>query len=108
MATQIPNIERDAEQSPRGGITPRAIGLGLLLVVLLDVIAVYVRFYYHGSRMVLSHIPMAMLIVFITMLISWQWWADLRDSHFNPGNGTPFCRWASWVQPCRSGAVRAF
>ncbi|MDE2723326.1 MAG: hypothetical protein OXI59_08120 [Gemmatimonadota bacterium] len=39
MATQVPNIGREAEQSPRGGITPRAIGLGLLLVVLLDVIA---------------------------------------------------------------------
>ncbi len=85
MATHVSDIHRDTEQSPRGGITPRAIGLGLLLVVLLDVIAVYVRFHYHGSRMVLSHIPMAMLIVFITMLIALAIMGRLARFSLQPG-----------------------
>lgn len=69
MATHVSERQRDAMPAFRGGITARAIGLGIFLVVVLDAIAVYVRFYYHGSRMVLSHVPMAMLIAFIAMLI---------------------------------------
>ena len=70
MATQTQDMQHPAKEVDQGGVTLKAIGLGLVLVLLLDVIAVYVRFHYHGSRMVLSHIPMAMLIVFITMLIA--------------------------------------
>lgn len=70
MAIQEQDLHRDAEQSSQGGVTLRAIGFGVVLVVVLDMMAVYVRYYFHGSRMVLSHIPMAMLIVFITMLIA--------------------------------------
>ena len=69
MATHVSARQREVAPAFRGGITPRAIGLGVFLVVVLDALAVYVRFYYHGSRMVLSHVPMAMLIAFITMLI---------------------------------------
>jgi len=70
MATPLEGQQQHVEVSSQGDVTLRAIGLGLILVVLLDFIAVFVRFHVHGSRMVLSHIPMAMLIVFITMLIA--------------------------------------
>ena len=96
MATQVPNIRREAEQSPRGGITPRAIGLGTaprgpagrdcgLCAVLLSRLAhgalAYPnghahRIYHHAHRNSSAGQACAIL-------------------PFNPGNGTPFCRWAS-------------
>ena len=51
------------------GVTVQAVAVGLFLVVILDMVATYVRYYYHGSRMTLSHVPMAMLMVFVVMIL---------------------------------------
>lgn len=47
----------------------RAVLLGLLLVLTLDAVAIHIRYVYHGSLMTYSHVPMAMLMVFVSMLI---------------------------------------
>lgn len=57
------------EQPRSDGVTARAVGLGVLLIVLLDVLAIYVRYVYHASLMTYSHVPMAMLIVFTLMVM---------------------------------------
>ena len=51
-----------------GPLTLRSVLLGLFLVVTLDVVAIYIRYIYHGSLMTYSHVPMAMLICFILMM----------------------------------------
>ncbi len=53
----------------RAGVTVRSVLLGLGLVVGLDVLAIYVRYIFHGSLMTYSHIPMSMLIVFTLMMM---------------------------------------
>ncbi|MEE2753096.1 MAG: DUF6785 family protein [Candidatus Latescibacterota bacterium] len=62
--------EASATASDRslGKITLRAVLLGLFLVVTLDVVAIYIRYIYHGSLMTYSHVPMAMLICFVLMM----------------------------------------
>ena len=69
MSTQ-PNTfpATHTDDSEVSGVSLRALLLGLLLVVVLDSLAIYVRYIYHGSLMTYSHIPMAMLIGFTLML----------------------------------------
>ena len=64
-----------------GPITLRSVLLGLFLVVILDVVAIYVRYVYHGSLMTYSHVPMAMLIILLM-----AYWApgDRRPLHLTP------------------------
>ena len=69
-------------ESPEGrleaagrGVTLRAVGLGLFLVVGLDVAATYVKYYYRASLMTLSHVPMAMLMVFFSEV----WWPKFSE-----------------------------
>jgi len=57
-----------SEDAGRGGVTLRAVGLGLGLVAALDILAIYFRYIVHGSLMTYSHIPMAMLIIFTLMI----------------------------------------
>ncbi len=59
----------DAEPTARRGLTARSVLLGLLGVVAMDVIAVYVPYDYQGSLMTYTHVPMAMLIILVLMLI---------------------------------------
>jgi len=69
MSTPPQNLSSpNAEESEFSGVSLRAILLGLLLVVVLDSLAIYVRYVFHGSLMTYSHIPMAMLIGFVLMM----------------------------------------
>lgn len=78
MATDPRIVQAETAEAPSGalsdapgpeGVTPRAVLLGLVLVVGLDVLAIYVRYVLHASLMSYSHIPMAMLIVFVLMMV---------------------------------------
>ena len=51
-----------------GSITLKSLVLGLFLVVTLDVVAIYIRYVFHGSLMTYSHVPMAMLMSFVLMM----------------------------------------
>jgi hypothetical protein len=62
-AADIPSAE-DAR-----ALSLRAVLLGLTLVLMLDAVAIHIRYVYHGSLMTYSHVPMAMLMVFVSMLI---------------------------------------
>lgn len=69
MALDVQQSENPvADAQP--AVTWRAIGLGLFLVVALDVLAIYVRYVFHGSLMTYSHIPMAMLMILMLMMVS--------------------------------------
>ncbi len=61
--------EPDTEPTARRGLTARSVMLGLVGVVAMNVIAVYVPYDYQGSLMTYTHVPMAMLIVFVLMVI---------------------------------------
>jgi len=61
-------VEESPGTVPSENVTVRAIALGLLLVVALDILAIYFRYVVHGSLMTYSHIPMAMLIIFTVMV----------------------------------------
>ncbi len=71
-------VRRDElqDQSPvaqlADGVTLRAVGIGIVLVVMIDLLATYGRYYFHISRMALSHVPMAMLMVFFVMIIGFS------------------------------------
>ena len=74
MARELVGIRDDAAEglvAPQTGqgVTLRAVLLGLGMIVAFDALAIYIRYVYHGSLMTYSHIPMAMLIVFVLMLI---------------------------------------
>ena len=62
-------LEPDTEPTARRGLTARSVLLGLVAVVAIDVIGVYVPYDYQGSLMTYTHVPMAMLIVFVLMVI---------------------------------------
>jgi hypothetical protein len=66
---QTPVAPEQTAESRHEGVTLRAVALGILLVVLLDVLAIYVRYIFHASLMTYSHIPMAMLIVYTMMIM---------------------------------------
>lgn len=69
MALEVQQGEETlAEAQP--AVTWRAIGLGIVLVICLDVLAIYVRYVFHGSLMTYSHIPMAMLMILMLMMLS--------------------------------------
>ena len=60
----------DSAGSPNSdGLTLRSLGIGLILVIGLDLVAVYVRYIFHGSLMTYSHIPMSMLMMFMLLLL---------------------------------------
>ena len=69
MALDV-QIGEEIETDIKPSVTWRAVGLGLFLVIALDVLAIYVRYIFHGSLMTYSHIPMAMLMVLMVMLLS--------------------------------------
>ncbi len=70
MALDAQNLQAEvADERSHPAVTLRAVGLGLFLVVALDLLAIYVRYVFHGSLMTYSHIPMAMLIVLMLMMI---------------------------------------
>ncbi len=69
MALDVRSDE-EALADIKTAVTWRAVGLGLFLVIALDVLAIYVRYVFHGSLMTYSHIPMAMLMVLMVMLFS--------------------------------------
>ena len=76
MATDVQKVQERGVRSgdlpgseKRSGLTLRSVGLGLFLVVGLDLMAVYVRYIFHGSLMTYSHIPMSMLMVFMLMML---------------------------------------
>ncbi len=48
-----------------GSLSLRFVLLGLALVLVLDAVAIHVRYVYRGSLMTYSHVPMAMLMVLI-------------------------------------------
>ncbi len=68
-AEKLYDPPESSEHPEDAGVTSRAVAVGILLVVLLDVLAIYVRYIFHASLMTYSHIPMAMLIVFTLMIV---------------------------------------
>ncbi len=69
MALNTQHLQADvADASSQPAVTVRSVGLGLFLVIALDVLAIYVRYVFHGSLMTYSHIPMAMLMVLMIMM----------------------------------------
>ncbi|OGG54545.1 MAG: hypothetical protein A3F84_19290 [Candidatus Handelsmanbacteria bacterium RIFCSPLOWO2_12_FULL_64_10] len=52
----------------RKGLTLRAVGLGLLIVVLIDVWATYVELYSRASRLTMDHFPIALFAVLLVLL----------------------------------------
>ena len=70
MALDVQHAEReDAAAEPLVAVTWRAIGFGVFLVVTLNVLAIYVRYVFHASIMTYSHVPMAMMMIFLLMVI---------------------------------------
>ncbi len=70
MALDIENIQTEADDaSSQPAVTLRAVGLGVFLVIALDLLAMYVRYVLHASLMTYSHIPMAMLIILMILMI---------------------------------------
>ena len=49
-------------------LSPRAIGIGLLLAILVNIWVPYGSFLVHSSRMTLSHLPISVLIPFFLLL----------------------------------------
>lgn len=52
----------------RKGLTLRAVGLGLLIVVFIDVWATYVEMYSRASRLTMDHFPLALFAVLLVLL----------------------------------------
>jgi hypothetical protein len=69
MALDTQQFQEDVDARSQPAVTLRSVGLGLFLVVTLDVLAIYVRYVFHGSLMTYSHIPMAMLMVLMLLMI---------------------------------------
>jgi hypothetical protein len=61
------------------------VGLGLFLVVALDLLAIFVRYVLHAPLMTYSHIPMAMLIVFMILMIGLAIIARVTGWALSPG-----------------------
>ena len=49
-------------------LTTRSVVIGIILVLALGITATYCRYYIHGSRVSISHVPMGMLMPFMVML----------------------------------------
>ena len=77
--------QEDPGVKPQVAVTWRSIGLGLFLVVVLDVVAVYVRYVFQGSLMDYSHIPMAMMMVLMVMVFGLAIAARLTGFLPSPG-----------------------
>lgn len=61
-----------AEPQPEPqAITVRSVLIGVVLVLALGITATYVRYYIHGSRVSISHVPMGMLMPFMVMFLVW-------------------------------------
>ena len=56
------------DEQSQPAVTVRSVGLGLFLVIALDLLAIYVRYVFHGALMTYSHVPMAMLIALMIMM----------------------------------------
>ena len=57
MALDIQNIQTEADEArSQPAVTLRAVGLGVFLVIALDLLAMYVRYVLHASLMTYSHI----------------------------------------------------
>jgi len=69
MATAVQNLQSDVHLEDQPAVTLRAVGLGLFLIAALDLLALYVCYILHASLMTYSHVPMAMLIVLVVMLM---------------------------------------
>ncbi len=67
LDAQTPSASVLDEQS-QPAVTVRSVGLGLFLVIALDLLAIYVRYVFHGALMTYSHVPMAMLIVLMILM----------------------------------------
>ena len=71
MAIDLQDAQREVPaEYPLVAVTWRAVGFGAFLVVALNVLAVYVRYVLHGSIMAYSHVPMAMMMVLLLMMIA--------------------------------------
>ncbi len=69
MALDSRHLQREiSDEQSQPAVTVRSVGLGLFLVVALDVLAICVRYVFHGSLMTYSHIPMAMLMVLMILM----------------------------------------
>ena len=68
MALDAQHLQQDVDEQSQPAVTARAVGLGLFLVIALDLLAIYVRYVFHGALMTYSHVPMAMLIVLMLMM----------------------------------------
>lgn len=68
MALDAQHLQQDVDEQSQPAVTVRAVGLGLFLVIALDLLAIYVRYVFHGALMTYSHVPMAMLIVLMLMM----------------------------------------
>ena len=68
MALDAQHLQQDVDEQSQPAVTMRAVGLGLFLVIALDLLAIYVRYVFHGALMTYSHVPMAMLIVLMLMM----------------------------------------
>lgn len=56
------------DEQSQPAVTVRSVGLGVFLVIALDLLAIYVRYVFHGALMTYSHVPMAMLIALMIMM----------------------------------------
>lgn len=69
MALDARHPQQDVlDEQSQPAVTARSVGLGLFLVIALDLLAIYVRYVFHGALMTYSHIPMAMLIALMLMM----------------------------------------
>jgi len=69
MALDAQHPQQDVlDEQSQPAVTARSVGLGLFLVIALDLLAIYVRYVFHGALMTYSHIPMAMLIALMLMM----------------------------------------
>lgn len=67
--TAVSSDTTAATAEPTPGVTVRSVLSGLVLVVGLDALAIHLRYVVHGSLMTYSHVPMAMLIVYVLMIV---------------------------------------
>lgn len=66
-------------------LTTRSVLIGLVLVIALGIAATYVRYYIHGSRVSISHVPMGMLMPFMVMLFGMAIVGKLTRFILRPG-----------------------
>ncbi|MBT4140218.1 MAG: hypothetical protein HOE48_20045 [Candidatus Latescibacteria bacterium] len=83
MAVQEQDIV-EPQPEPQA-ITVRAVLIGLVLVIALGITATYVRYYIHGSRVSISHVPMGMLMPFMVMLFGFAIIGRLTQFVLKPG-----------------------